>query len=97
MTGGGDELYWITGFYYTSERELHVVVDRSLQFSRLAWDVLTPKGYRMINALDVTAAFAFDTEGQADGLHIGGPPAKAIVTKFLHHLCHEVLPPEVRR
>ncbi|KAL7546704.1 hypothetical protein ACHAWF_010032 [Thalassiosira exigua] len=85
-----EEHYWITGFYFTSEREPHVLVDRSLQFSKMAWDVLTPKGYKMINALDVTSAFAFDTDGQADGLHIGGPPIRAVVTKFFHHLCHDV-------
>lgn len=85
------EYYFLTGFYYTSEREPHVQVDRSLQFSKMAYDILTPKGYRMINAFDVTAAFAYDTDGQADGLHIGGPPIRAIVTKFFHHLCHEIL------
>ena len=54
----------VTGFYYTSEREPHVTVDRSLQYSKLAFDVLSPKGYKMINAFDVTAAFAYDTDGQ---------------------------------
>ena len=46
------------------EREPHIQVDRSLLFSKIAYDTLTPKGYKMINALDVTAAFAFDTDGQ---------------------------------
>ncbi len=59
-----NEHFFITGFYYTSEREPHVQVDRSLQFSQMAHDVLTPKGYKMINAFDVTSAFAFDTDGQ---------------------------------
>jgi hypothetical protein len=58
------ESYFVTGFYYTSEREPHVTVDRSLQYSKLAFDVLSPKGYKMINAFDVTAAFAYDTDGQ---------------------------------
>lgn len=40
------ESYFVTGFYYTSEREPHVTVDRSLQFSKLAYNVLTPKGYK---------------------------------------------------
>ena len=88
---GIDEHYWISGFYFTSEREPHVQVDRSLQFSKAAYDVLSKKGYKMINGLDVTAAFSFDTDGQADGLHICGPPIRAIITKFFHHLCHEVL------
>jgi hypothetical protein len=58
------ESYFVSGFYYTSEREPHVTVDRSLQYSKLAYDILTPKGYKMINAFDATAAFAYDTDGQ---------------------------------
>jgi hypothetical protein len=81
------EHYFVTGFYYTSEREPHVQVDRSLLYSQLAWEVLTPKGYKMINGFDVTAAFAFDTAGQFDGLHIIGPPIRSIITKLFHHLC----------
>ena len=46
------------------EREPHIQVDRSLLFSKIAYDTLTPKGCKMINALDVTAAFAYDTDGQ---------------------------------
>ncbi|KAK1732606.1 hypothetical protein QTG54_016667 [Skeletonema marinoi] len=37
------EYYFVTGFYFSSEREPHVVVDRSLQFSNLAWKKLTPR------------------------------------------------------
>ena len=85
------EHYFVSGFYYTSEREPHVTLDRSLQYSKLAYDILTKKGYKMINALDVTSAFAYDTDTQADGLHIAGPPIRAIITKFFHHLCHDVL------
>ena len=83
------EYYFVTGFYFSSEREPHVVVDRSLQFSNLAWKKLTPKGYKMINAFDVTAAFTYDSDAQNDGLHITGPPIRAILTKFFHHLCQE--------
>jgi len=85
------EHYWITGFYFTSEREPHVQLDRSLEYSKMAGDILTPRGYKMINGFDLSAAFGFDTDGQADGLHINGPPIRAIVTKFFHHLCHDVL------
>ena len=85
------EYYWLSGFYVTSEREPHVHVDRSLQFSKVTMDVLTPKGYKMINGFDVTAAFGFDTDGKADGLHITVPPLRAIITKFFHHLCQDVI------
>ena len=83
------EHYFVTGFYFSSEREPHVIADRSLQFSNLAWEKLTPKGYKMINAFDATAAFTFDSDGQNDGLHITGPPIRATLTKFFHHLCQE--------
>ncbi len=66
------EYYFVTGFYFSSEREPHVVADRSLQFSNLAREKLTPKGYKMINAFDVTAAFTYDSDAQNDGLHITG-------------------------
>ena len=82
-----EEHYFITGFFYTSEREPHVQVDRSLLYSQMAYDTLTPKGYKMINAFDNTAAFSYDTGGQFDGLHIMGPPIRSIMTKFFHHLC----------
>merc|ERR1712029_1093487 len=91
VSAAADEHYWLTGFYITSEREPHTQVDRSLQYSKIAWDVLAPRGYRMINAFDVTAAFAFDTDAQSDGLHIDGPPSKVIVTKLFHHLCRDVM------
>jgi len=58
------EYYFMTGFTVTFEREPHVQIDRMLQFSKMAYDVLAPKGYKMINAFDVSAAFAFDTDGQ---------------------------------
>jgi hypothetical protein len=45
----------------------------------------------MINGFDVIAEFVFDTAGQADGMHINGPPIKAIVTKFFHDMCLGVL------
>lgn len=66
------EYYFVTGFYFSSEREPHVTADRSLQFSNLAREKLTPKGYKMINAFDVTAAFTYDSDAQNDGLHITG-------------------------
>lgn len=91
VTTSDIEHYWLTGFYLTSEREPHVLLDRSLQYSKMAWDILSPKGYKMINGFDLTAAFAFDTDGQADGLHITGPPIVAIITKFFHHICHDAL------
>lgn len=86
-----DEYYGLTGYYYTSEREPHVHVGRSLQLSRLLMSKLPAKGYRMIEAFDLTAAFTYDTATQMDGLHIIGPPAKMILTKLFHYVCQDVL------
>jgi hypothetical protein len=86
-----EEHFFISSFFYSSEREPHVLADRSLQFSRLAHEILKPKGYKMINAFDPTAAFTYDSAGQLDGLHIAGPPMKAITNKFFHHLCSEYM------
>ena len=33
----------------------------------------------------------YDTSGQADGMHIIGPPMKAIVTKLFHHMCSKAV------
>merc|ERR1719356_351876 len=85
------EHYIVTGYYISSERESHIQVDRSLQFSRMAQEILVPKGYRLINVFGASAGFTFDTSGQGDGMHVVGPPPKVAITKFFHHLCHDVL------
>ncbi|KAL7476204.1 hypothetical protein ACHAW6_002082 [Cyclotella cf. meneghiniana] len=70
VTDSNNEYYFMTGFYYSSERE--------------------PHGYKMLNGFDVSAAFSFDTGGQGDGMHIIGPPIKAVIMKFFHHLCQAI-------
>lgn len=51
VTESNNEYYFITGFYYSSEREPHVQVDRSLQFSQVAHDILSRKASIMISML----------------------------------------------
>ena len=82
-----EEKYFLSGFYYSSEREPHVTVELSNQLTKLAYERLTPRGWKMINAFDTTAAFTYDSATQNDGLHIIGPPAKQTIVRFLHHLC----------
>jgi hypothetical protein len=82
-----EEKYFLSGFYYSSEREPHVTVEHSEQLTRMAYDKLTPKGWTMINAFDLSAAFTYDTATQMDGLHLIGPPTKMAVVRFFHHLC----------
>jgi hypothetical protein len=82
-----NEYYFLTGFYYSSEREPWVTVEHAESLSQLMQQILVPKGWRLINAFDVTAAFTYEAATQEDGLHMIGPPMKLIVTKILHHLC----------
>ncbi|KAL3792151.1 hypothetical protein ACHAW5_010409 [Stephanodiscus triporus] len=58
------EYYFMTGFTLTSERAHTSKSTECFSSSKVAYDVLAPKGYKMINAFDVSAAFAFDTDGQ---------------------------------
>lgn len=86
-TSRRSEHYWVTGFFLSSEREPHIQAARIEKFNHIAADALGPKGYKMINAFDMSAAFAYDTATQFDGLHLIGPPMKMIVTKLFHHMC----------
>uniref|UniRef100_A0A7S4KAF2 Uncharacterized protein n=1 Tax=Odontella aurita TaxID=265563 RepID=A0A7S4KAF2_9STRA len=83
--------YFFSGSFYTSEREIHINAARSLKFSEIAEEILGGKGWKHINAFGMSAAFAYDTAGQMDGLHIYGPPMKMIIVKFFHHLCDGLL------
>ena len=82
-----EEHYWVSSFFVASEREPYVHVVRAERLAKHAQEILSPKGYKMINAFDLTAAFAYDTAGQGDGLHVVGPPMKAIIAKIFHHMC----------
>ena len=53
-----EDFYWITPFFATSEREPYVHLDRAMRLSEVAQEVLTPKAYKMINAMDLSAAFS---------------------------------------
>ena len=78
------EYYFISGFYYSSEREPFITADRSLQFSDLAQKKLSPKGYKMINAFDATAAFTYDSDSQVSR-------SKKYCDSFLASLKHSQL------
>ena len=91
INGSRVEHYWVSSFFASSEREPYVQVDRAKRLSDLAQDILTPKGYHMIDTFELSAAFSYDTAAQNDGLHIIGPPMKMAVTKVFHHMCAEVV------
>ena len=50
---------------------------------------MVPKGHKMLNAFDMSAAFTYETATQFDGMHIVGPPMKMMITKLFHHICTE--------
>ena len=83
----GEEKYFVTGFYYSSEREPFVTVEHAQELSLVMQKELIPRGWKMINGFDVTAALTYDVAGQFDGMHMMGPASKMILTKFFHHLC----------
>jgi hypothetical protein len=85
--GPRQEIFWVSSFYVASERDTYVVVDRMNQINHRVYDTLTPKGYKMLNLYDISAAFSYDTATQFDGLHIIGPPMKMALTKLFHFMC----------
>jgi hypothetical protein len=91
QVGANQEHYWVSGFYLSSEREVRSHVDRMTLANEMIQNVLTPKGYKTINAFELSAAFTYDTGAQSDGMHLLGPPMKQIVTKLFHHMCSNVV------
>ena len=57
------------------------------EFSLLGEKILSEKGYKMINAYDMTAATIFDTAAQRNGMHMNGPPLRMVLKKIFHYLC----------
>lgn len=91
LVGENEENYYLTGYYYTSEREPWVTVDHAESLAELMQEILIPKGWRMINGFDVSAAFTYEVATQDDGLHMIGGPVKMVITKLLHHVCRDHL------
>ena len=52
-----DETYWVTPYFISSEREPYVQMERALEFAKHTEAILTPKGYTMIDAFDLSATF----------------------------------------
>jgi hypothetical protein len=67
------DLYWVSGFFLSSERCDHCHMSRMNMMNHLTNKTLEEYGYKMINAFDMSAAFTYDTATQFDGMHIIGP------------------------
>lgn len=87
ISDSNEEFFWVSTYFLSSERELLCTASRMSKFNVMAEQILQPKGYKMINAFDMSAAFTYDSATQNDGMHIIGPTMKMIITKVLHYLC----------
>jgi hypothetical protein len=85
------EHFVVSTFYLSSERDIHIHVERIHDMNQIVREILAPKGYKFLNGFDLSAAFTYDTATQRDGLHIIGPPMKMIVTKLFHYLCKDIV------
>lgn len=85
------QFYYMSGYFTSSEREPYTHMERMKSLNFLADEVLIPKGYKPLNAFDPSAAWAYDADGQRDGMHIVGPPVRAAVTKLFHYICSDVV------
>lgn len=84
-----DVNYFLSTMFISSEREAHVNVDRGLRVTELGRKFLT--GFSIIDWVNSSAAFAYETATQTDGLHIIGPPMKLVWTTFWNDLCQGVV------
>jgi len=85
------EFFVVGGFFLSSERDTYAEVERVRWASDRIKTELGPKGYKYLDAYDLSAAFTYDTATQMDGMHIIGPPMKALITKYFHYLCKDVI------
>ena len=85
-------IFLVSGYYLASEREIHAHMEKMHYFNDRLRSVMIPKGYRYLNAFDLSAAMSFEVAGQLDGMHLVGPTCKMVITKMLHHLCSDVIP-----
>ncbi|CAM9136129.1 unnamed protein product [Heterosigma akashiwo] len=89
--------------FIVSEREAHVVEGRGLRITEFArcllagqeWGALNEllrdeAGWRELDFHGPSAAFAFDTATQGDGLHIVGPPMKMVWAQMMTDICRDI-------
>lgn len=81
----------VGGFFLSSERETYAEAERTKAVNVMLKHTPRLKGYKYLEAYDLSAAFTYDTATQMDGMHIIGPPMKALITKYFHYLCKDVL------
>lgn len=83
--------YVVSGYFLSSERESNAHAEVIFEMNQKLSKVLPSKGYAYLNAYDLSAAMSYETATQFDGMHLIGPTAKMVLTKFFHHLCQSVV------
>ena len=83
--------YVVSGYFLSSERETNSHAEVMFEMNKKLSKVLPSKGYAFLNAYDLSAAMSYETATQFDGMHLIGPTAKMVLTKFFHHLCQSVV------
>jgi len=86
-----DRRYYLNSMFIVSEREAHVVEGRGLRITEFARELLRDEsGWRELDFHGPSAAFAFDTATQGDGLHIVGPPMKMVWAQMMTDICRDI-------
>ena len=86
-----DIVYLTSGYFLSSQRDVYAHSGTMKEANEKMKEILVPKGYRYINAYDLSTAMSYETATQFDGMHLIGPTCKMVITKMLHHLCHDVV------
>jgi len=82
----------VTPMFISSERENHDLSIRAEQFSRIMHEILTPKGYKILDYFHPSAAFTYEMATQIDGMHIIGLPMKLLFAQVMTQLCGDAKP-----
>mmetsp|Transcript_15140 Transcript_15140/g.31211 ORF Transcript_15140/g.31211 Transcript_15140/m.31211 type:complete len:697 (-) Transcript_15140:1269-3359(-) len=83
-------VFVVGGYFLSSQRAVFAQAHNVDYANQKIQQQLLPKGYRYLNAYDLSIAMAYVTT-QQDGMHLIGPTCKMVITKMLHHLCKDVV------
>jgi len=81
-------LLWVSSPFVSSERENKISVERALRFTEM-WREAAKSRPNVIelNYFAATAAFTYESSAQQDGMHIVGPPMKALFNMAMAAAC----------
>ena len=73
----------------SSEREAHITAERTARFVDIARDRFRSKHIDIIDWVNSSIALTFDAATQNDGMHVVGPPMKALFNQLMHTMCYQ--------